>query len=160
MQVRGLLVGLAVLAVLGGGVYWSNKSKEAEAKAPPKETSPKVLTITEQEVAQLEFRKKGLPPTIVKHTGEGKWEITEPKVLPADPDAISTVMQALVNFNSETVSTPGPNVDLNSFGLKDPLFTLEIVKKDGKHISVLLGDNVPVAGSIFLKLANDPRVFA
>ena len=159
MQLRGLLIGLAVLALLGGGVYWSNKSKDAESKAPPKEASPKVLTITEQEVAQLEFRKKGMPPTIVKHTGEGKWAITEPKTLTADPDAISSVMQTLVNFSSETVSTPAANIDLNSFGLKDPLFTLNIVKKDGKHVAVLIGDPVPVAGSVFLKLDNDPRVF-
>jgi len=159
MQVRGLLIGLAVLALLGGGVYWSNKSKEEESKAPPKDASPKVLTITEQEVAQLEFRKKGMPPTIVKHTGEGKWAITEPKALAADPDAISDVMRALVNFSSETVSTPGPGIDLNSFGLKEPLFTLNIVKKDGKQMAVLIGDSVPVAGSVFVKMDNDARVF-
>ena len=30
MRIRGLLVALAVLAVLGGGIYWSNKVKQAE----------------------------------------------------------------------------------------------------------------------------------
>jgi hypothetical protein len=159
MQVRGLLIGLAVLALLGGGVYWSEKSKEAEKNAPPKDASPKITTITEQEIAQLEFRKKGMPPTILKHGGDGKWTITEPKTLGVDADAISNVLQTLVNFSSETVTTPPAGTDLNSFGLKDPLFTLNIVKKNGKHVAVLLGDPVPVAGSIFVKLDNDPRVF-
>ena len=159
MQFRGLLAGVAVLALLGGGVYWSNKSKEAETKAEPKDAPPKVLKLMEAEVDRLEFRKRGIPATIVKRLGEGKWTITEPKTLGADSDAMSIVMGALVNFSSESVSSTPPT-NLEQFGLKDPLFTLNIVKKDGKQVAVQMGDNVPVTGAVFLKLEGDPRVFA
>ena len=158
MQFRGLLIAVAFLALLGGGVYWSNKSKETEKTAEPKDAPPKVVTILEPEVAQLEFRKKGMPPTIVKRAGEGKWAITEPKALSADSDAVSSVLSVLANFNSETVSQTPP-ADLTAFGLKDPLFTLNVVKKDGKQVAIQMGDNVPVTGSVFVKLASDPRVF-
>src|SRR5882724_8989921 len=104
MQFRGLLIGAAVLALLGGGVYWSNKSKETEKTAEPKDAPPKVVTVLEPEIAQIEFRKRGMPPTIVKRGGDGKWTITEPKVLPADADAIGSVTALLVNFTSESVS--------------------------------------------------------
>ena len=156
MQFRGLLIGVAVLALLGGGVYWSNKSKEAEKTAEPKDASPKLVSIKEPEIVQLEFRKKGVPATIVKRTPAG-WQITEPQALMADSDAIQGITSVLANFASDTASTP--TSDLNAFGLKDPLFTLNIVKKDGKQVAVLLGDNVPVAGSVFAKVADDPRVF-
>ncbi|HEY3742668.1 MAG TPA: DUF4340 domain-containing protein [Bryobacteraceae bacterium] len=157
MQVRGLLIGAAVLALLGGGVYWSNKSKEAESKSGPKDASPKVLALQESDIAQLDFLKKGMPPVVVKRAGEGKWTITEPKPLPADTDAVAAVTGVLANFSSETVA-PAP-ADLSPFGLKDPLFTLKVVKKDGKQIEVEVGDNVPVTGSVFVKVAGDPRVF-
>lgn len=157
-QFRGLLIGLAVLALLGGGVYWSNKSKETEKTAEPKDAPPKVVTIFEQDIVQLEFRKKGMPPTIVKKSGEGKWAITEPMALGVDSDAIASVTGILANFNSETVSQTPPT-NLEPFGLKDPLFTLNVVKKDGKQVTIQMGDNVPVTGSIFVKIANDPRVF-
>ena len=157
MQFRGLLIGTALLVLLGGGVYWSNKSKEAEKDAPAKDTPPKVLTLQESEIAQLEFRKKGMPPTIAKRVGEGKWALTEPNALSADSDAIASVTGVLANFSSETVSPV--TGDLTRFGLKDPLFTLNIVKKDGKQVAVEMGDAVPVTGSVFAKLAGDPRVF-
>jgi hypothetical protein len=159
MQFRGLLIAAAVLALLGGGVYWSNRAKEEQAKSPelPKDASPKVLTIQESEIAQLEFRKKGMPPTIVKRAGEGRWTITEPQQLGADSDALANVTGVLANFTSETVA-PAP-ADLSAFGLKDPLFTLNIVKKDGKQVAVEVGDNVPVTGAVFVKVAGDPRVF-
>ena len=156
MDFRKLLIGVALLALLAGGVYWSNKSKESEKTAEPKDASPKLVSIKEPEIVQLEFRKKDIPPTIVKRTLTG-WQITEPKALIADSDAIQGITSVLANFASDTVSTP--TSDLNAFGLKDPIFTLNIVKKDGKQVAVQLGDNVPVAGSVFAKVADDPRVF-
>ena len=44
MKFGGLLTAVIILAALGGGVYWSNKAKEAADKAPPKDAAPKVLT--------------------------------------------------------------------------------------------------------------------
>ena len=158
MQFRGLLIGVAVLALLGGGVYWSNKSKEKEKDAPAKDAPPKVMSIVEADIAQLEFRKKSMPPTVVKRLGQGNWTILEPKALGADTDAVTSVLGVLSNFTSETVSQTPP-ADLSAFGLKDPLFVLNIVKKDGKQVAVQLGDNVPVTGSVFVNVAGDPRVF-
>ena len=158
MQFRGLLIGLAVLALLGGGLYWSNKTEDAKKTAEPKDASPKILTLQESEIAQLEFRKKDTPATVVKRVADGKWTITEPKPLAADADSIAAVTGVLANFSSETVSATPP-ADLAGFGLKDPLLTVNIVKKDGKRLAVLVGDNVPVTGSVFVKLADDPRVF-
>jgi hypothetical protein len=158
MDLRKLLAAAALLAMLGGGVYWSNKSKEAEKGKPAPDASPSVLTIKEADIAQLEFRKRGLDPVVVKRVGDtSKWNLTAPKPLAADTDAIGSITQTLSLYSSETVTeNPG---DLANFGLKDPLFSLVITRKDGKTTTLSLGDDVPVGGSMFAKVDSDPRVF-
>jgi Domain of unknown function (DUF4340) len=159
MQFRGLLAAAALLAILGAGVFWSNKSKEAEKGKPVEGASPNVLTIQEADIAQLEFRKRGMDSVIVKREGDTqKWKLTSPKQLQADADAVSSVTNALSVYTSESVDDkPG---ELFNFGLKDPLFSLVITKKSGKTVTLSLGDDVPVGGSMFVKVDSDPRVFA
>ena len=81
MKMRGLLVAVVVLAALAGGVYWSNKAKQAEASKPADASStPKILAIPADQVAKLEISKKG-GETIVAERKSGKWELTAPKPL-------------------------------------------------------------------------------
>ena len=57
MKFGGLLTALIILAALVGGVYWSNRAKEAADKAPPKDAAPKVLTIPEADFKTIRLQK-------------------------------------------------------------------------------------------------------
>src|SRR5262249_34889318 len=156
---QGLLIAVAVLAALGGGVYWSNKSKEAADKAPPKDAPPKVLTIPDDQFKGIRIQKTGGPATVVQKSDAGKWQITEPKPLAADQDSVSSMVSTLSALTSDRL-IEDKAADLAPYGLASPSVEVIVTKKDGKTEDLLLGDDTPTGGGAFVKLKNDPRVFS
>ena len=57
MKFSGLLTAVVVLAVLGGGVYWSNKAKEKAEKEPAKDAPPKILTIPDDQFKAIRLSR-------------------------------------------------------------------------------------------------------
>src|ERR1017187_10744954 len=99
LRMRGLVIALAVLVALAGGVYWSNKAKEAEAKKPAADTTPKILDLVGNPVTKIEIRRTGGETTVVAK--KGKWELTAPRPLPADQQAIGSVLSTLTALNAD-----------------------------------------------------------
>jgi hypothetical protein len=159
MKLSGLPIAVLVLAALGGGVYWSNKAKEAADKAPPKDASPKVLTIPEDQFKSVRIRKTGGDTTVVQKADSGKWQITEPKPLPADQDSVGSLVSALSSVTSDRLIEDKAS-DLAPYGLNSPPIEVVVTKKDGKTEDLLVGDDTPTGGGTFVKLRNDPRVFS
>src|SRR5690242_13873724 len=100
MKFRGLLVAVALLAVLGGVSYWSIKKKATADTKPAADAAPKLLTIPEDQFKQIKLSKGG--ETTVLTRGEGnKWQITEPKPLPADQDSVTSLVSTLASLASD-----------------------------------------------------------
>ena len=154
-----LLVAVIIAAALGGAVWWSNHHKKPEETKSADATTAKVLAIPDDQIAQLEFERKGAQPTIVKKNAAGKWELTAPKTLPVDNDAVQNVTSTLTSLSADQVVEDKPT-DLAQFGLKDPSFDLKITKKDGKTTDLELGDEAPTSGLVYAKVASDPKVYA
>src|ERR1051326_160244 len=97
MKFRGLLGAVALLAVLGGLAYWSNKKKAAaDAKpAEAKDAPPKILTIPEDQFKEIKIAKTGGDTTVLVRGDAHKWQITQPKPLPADQDSVSSLVSTL-----------------------------------------------------------------
>src|SRR5215213_4460045 len=94
MVSRGLLVALVALALLVGGVYWSEKAKVADEAKPPKDAPPKLVSVQEDQVQKIEIRKQGAEPTLVEKD-KSTWQITAPKPLPADQTDASALVTTL-----------------------------------------------------------------
>jgi hypothetical protein len=156
---NGLLVAVVVLAAIGGGVYWSNKHKASEGAKPPAANtdSAKILTIPEDQFKEIKIAKKDAEPTIVSKTGD-KWSLTLPKAMPADQDAVTSMVSTLSALNADRVVDEKP-ADLAPFGLTTPKELITITKKDGKTTTLDVGDDSPVGSGVFAKLEGDPRVF-
>jgi hypothetical protein len=156
---NGLLVAVVVLAAIGGGVYWTNKHKADEAKKPAAGATdtPKVLSIPADQSKEIKIAKQGEDPTIVAKTGD-KWSITLPKALPADQDAVTAMVTALASLSADRVVEEKP-ASLEPFGLTTPREQLSITKKDGKSVTLDIGDDSPVGSGVFVKLEGDARVF-
>jgi hypothetical protein len=156
---HGLLVAVVVLAAIGGGVYWTNKHKADEAKKPAASAAdtPKVISIPEDQFKEIKIAKQGADPTIVSKTGD-KWSLTLPKALPADQDAVSSMVTSLASLNADRLVEEKPG-DLAPFGLTTPREQVTITKKDGKTTTLDIGDDSPVGSGVFAKLEGDSRVF-
>jgi len=152
MKPTGLLVAVAVLAVLGAGVWWSNR-KQAAAKT---DTATKILSIAADGVQEV--RLKNPQQTIDLKRENGKWRMTQPEPLPADPDASTTLVSALSSLNAETVVEEKAG-DLTPYGLKTPTVEVQVVEKGGKTDNLLIGDETLKGDGNYVKLASDPRVF-
>ncbi len=157
MRFRGLLTALGVLVALGGLVWWSQRAKQDEAGKATTETSPKLVSIPDDQVTRIEVKRAGGETTIIERKG-GRWELTAPTPLRGDQDAISSMVSSAATLaTDQLVFEKGANLD--EFGLAKPAVELVVTAKDGKSTHVLVGDETPTSSGYFAKLANDPRVF-
>ncbi len=154
MKPKGLIIAVGVLAVLGGLTWWSNKKQASASKST--DTTTKILSVPNDQFQEI--RLKRAAETIDLKGGVGKWQITEPQPLPADQDAVSSMVTTLSSLNADTV-VEDKATDVASYGLKNPALEVQVVKKDGKTDDLLIGDETPTGSGNYAKLASDPRVF-
>lgn len=158
MRVRGLLIAVAVLALLAAGVWWSNRAKKAEEAKPRPDEPPKILTLAEDQMRQIEIRRKDEQPTVIRKNDAGKWEMTAPQALRIDADAVSSMTSTLASLNSDRLIEEKAQ-DLTPYGLNSPALELQVSQKDGKTHRLLIGDETPTGGGYYARLDGDPRVF-
>jgi len=155
MKPTGLLVAVAVLALLGGAVWWSNK-KQATAAKSPTDTTTKLLTIPDDQFQEIQIKKASGDVEDLQREN-GKWRMTAPKQLPADQDTAGSLVSSLSNLSADAVIDPKAT-DLSSYGLAKPALDVTITRKDGKTNELLIGDDTPTGSGAYAKLAGDPRV--
>jgi Domain of unknown function (DUF4340) len=155
MNFRGLIVAVVVLATLGGVLYWSQHRKPVdETAAASTSTATVILKVNPADVTQLVIKQK--EPVTLKKT-DGKWQITEPKLYPADQEAVASVLSTLSGLNADRV-VEEKSSDRKQYGLDPAQAELDISGKDGTR-QLLLGDDTPAGGDLYAALATDPRVF-
>ena len=158
MKVRGLLVAVIVLAALGGALYWSNRKQKADAAKPAADTTPKILTIPEDQIKEVKLKKTGGDTTVLRKGDDGKWQIVEPKPLRADQESVNSLASTLSSLNADKL-VEDKATDLAPYGLNSPSLDVTVVKKDGKTQDLYVGDDTPTGSGSYVKLAGDPRVF-
>src|SRR5581483_4438785 len=154
MKPKGLIIAVAVLAVLGGLTWWSNKKQASASKST--DTTTKILSIPNDQFQEIRIKKAA--QTIDLKGGPGKWQITEPQALPADQDAVSSMVNTLSSLSADTIVEDKAS-DLGSYGLTNPSLDVQITKKNGKTDNLMIGDDTPTGSGSYAKLAGDPRVF-
>ena len=160
-QFRGLSIAVVLLAALGGGVYWSNstfKESDSDKKSGSEPVAPKILAIPDAEITQLEFRKKGQDATILKRTGNAAWEMTAPKQMRADVDAVIPIVNLLGALGSESL-VDEKTQDWVTYGLKEPAMEVVVSKKDGKTVTLQMGDELPAGSSMYARVAGESKLY-
>jgi hypothetical protein len=153
-----MVIAAAVLAVLTGVLWWSNRDEKAKAGKPAADAPPQILAIAPDQVKAIDIKKKDGETTSVRFNDKGKWDITAPKPLSADPTAISGLTADLTKLNSDRL-VDAKATDLSSYGLQPPQLEVDVTAKDGKVTKLLLGDRTPTETDVYAKLAGDPRLF-
>ena len=114
MKPMGLLIAVALLAVLGGLTWWSNKSQADKAKTPT-DTTTKLLTIPDDQFQEIKIHKLTGEQLDLKREN-GKWRMTAPTALPAALSGakITLAVAIIAAFIAETTTgaTAGPSAGL------------------------------------------------
>ncbi len=155
MKPKGLLIGLALLAVMGGLVFWSSKTYKG---TDTKEASVKILSIPQNQFREIKLENIAGQVIDLKREGGGDWKMTVPLQMTADQDAVAAIVSTLSNLNAEKVVEEN-GADLKSFGLQIPSVKATVVTKDGKTHELLMGGSTLDTSSNYAKLAGDGRVF-
>lgn len=156
MKPKGLLVAAALLAVLGGVIWWSNKKQDAAAKNPTT-TESKILTIPGDQVQEIVIKHGGGETDSLRNDG-GKWTLTSPKQLSADPDAASALVTAVSSVTADKTIDENA-ADVSQFGLATPALDVKITRKDGKIDGLLIGDDTPNSSGAYAMLPNTKKVY-
>src|SRR5260370_25042812 len=100
MKGRAFLVAVIALAVLAGAVYWSNKSEAAKAAKPAvaADASPKLITITDDQLTSVSIAHKDGAPTVLEKNESGKWKMSSPKTYAVDQDVSNTMLSAVTGL--------------------------------------------------------------
>ena len=154
MKPKGLVVAAALLAVLGGLTWWSNRKQASASKTTDNTT--KILSLPTDQLQEIAV--KSPQQTVDVKRENGKWQLTQPEALPADQDAVSSLATAVSTLNADTV-VDAKATDLAPYGLTNPSLDVKITRKDGKSDELLIGDDTPTGSGNYAKLAADPRVF-
>lgn len=154
MKSGGLFTAIAVLIVLGGLVWWSNKHPTSTAsKTPP---SPKIISVDAKQIDGIRLAKLGSEPVeLVKLAGS--WTISRPTALPADADAVGMLTSSLATVTADRLIDEHPS-NLNDFGLMTPALEVDVTLK-GKITKLLFGSDTPAGTGTYAKLENDPKVY-
>src|SRR3954453_7835226 len=156
MKPKGPLIAVVLLAVLAGGIWYSNRV-EAKKAAKGTDTSTKILTIPDDQFQEIQIKKlTGESEGLTREGAKGR--LVEPKPLPAGHDAVASMVTSLSSLNADKVIEEKAD-DLKPYGLADPTLTVQVKRKDGKTDEVLIGNDTPTGSGAYAKLAKDPRVF-
>src|SRR5262249_8385107 len=140
MKPKGLLIAVALLAALGAGVYFSNKSQAAKEKEPSKDAAatPKLLEIPDDQFQQITIKKlTGDARPLSRNRGRG--QSPNPRTLPAKNATAGSMTTPLGSLTADKV-VEEKATDLKQFGLNDPTLDVTINRKDGKTDHLLVGD--------------------
>ena len=159
MKNHGLLIAAVVLAALTGALYWSNHHPPSENTAKASlDTPPQILSLKQEDISRIRIRKKGGEELDLAKGDAGKWQITAPKPLGADQDAVSSLLSSVSSLNADRL-VEDKAADVSQYGLAQPALELDVTSKDGKPQRLFLGDDTPAGSAVFAKLDGDPRVF-
>lgn len=158
MKSTGLLIAAALLAVLSGVIWWSNKKEAAGSSTKTVSTaSPKILSLDPSAISSLSIERKGQPALALTKNSSG-WQITAPAQLPADQDSVSSLLSTVSSLSSQHLIEEKIS-DLASYGLTAPSLTFNVTLKDNKTQKLLIGDQTPTGSAYYASLAGDSRVF-
>jgi hypothetical protein len=157
MKPKGLLISVALLVVLGGVIWYSNKKEAASAAKTPATNETKIVTIPEDQIQSIKIQHAN-GDTVEISRATGKWRLVQPKDLGADPDASSSLATALTSITADK-TIEDKATDFGPYGLTHPALDVTVSRKDGKTNEILVGDDTPNNSGAYARLPNDSHVY-
>ncbi len=150
---------LAVLAVLGVAVYFSEFRREAPPPGPAakEKDDPQLVvwTFDDRDVARVEVVKDENTTTVEREVEE--W-VLQPSGEPAERFRINSLLSRLATLKG-TKRVDDPGLDLGPFGLVRPQMATRLTMKDLTVFELLVGAKTPAEAGTYVMKPGDPTVF-
>ena len=154
MSFRTTMVLLAVLAVLGVGVYFF----EYRPNPDPSSLDPKLqLWKLDKDTVQRVVARTGDSEQVMQKRPDGLWYL-EPQDVRADYWRISGTLVRLSNMRASRSVTENPR-DLATYGLDQPRASLTLRDPEGRDHTLLIGERTPNEGGYYAKLPETNTVW-
>ncbi len=157
MKPRNLLIAAVVLAALSGVVWWAQKHPNSGATATDI-TTTKLVDIPADQLQQIAIKKKDGSQITLKRAS-GKWQISAPESLPADQEAVGSLISALSPLNADSVVEDKAS-DTAKYGLNTPTLAVSLGLANGKTDAVEFGDEAPAGSLVYAAHGNAQTVYA
>ena len=154
MKANPLVIAAAILALLGGTVWYTRENPPEDGDA-----SPKVLDLEESEISEVTVDRAGEEPfTLVRgEEGEDSWEFGGSLGFRADGSSVGLLVSSLASLNadrlvSENVAEWGP------YEFDEPSLAVSYTHPEGSG-RLLFGRDTPTGSGVFVRLEGDRRLF-
>ena len=158
MKNRGLLVALALLVVLAGGIWYSSRSDKGKDSADKASATPSVLSVKDADINRIELARREGETTLLEKDSSGTWMITAPTPYPVDKDAVTSLLSAVASIASDKVVDEKAG-DLSQYGLVPPVLMVTVRLKDGKSKKVLFGEATATGSGVYATAPGDARLY-
>jgi len=146
---RSTLVAAAVLAVLGGYIYWY----EREPISPLEDAEGGVVFgMKEDSIDRIEIVKPpDAEPIVLERAEEKAWRLVSPVAAEADEGEVDLLLQNLATMRFDRVVAQASSVKLADFGLESPRIEVRFRTKDGSERSLAFGSDTPTPSNQYAR---------
>lgn len=143
---------------LGLGLYYFLVDLPAEKKKKQeKEIAEKILPLEAANVTEFSLIKKDQTISLQRNPKE-TWSLSQPLNTSGDYSEAESFLSDLEGLKKSRVVENNPK-DLSTYGLDSPSIKIHLRFKTDKEETLLLGNESPMGGKIYLKLESDKAVF-
>ncbi|MEO8677932.1 MAG: DUF4340 domain-containing protein [Vicinamibacterales bacterium] len=154
--ITSTLILVAVLAGLGGYIYFVDSKRPASAGAEDSSApKTKVFSVETEKIDELKITTGG-ESSLLKKSADG-WKMIEPTATEADPAEVISVAQAISGLEMSRTIDENP-ADLKEYGLAPPTVSVEF-KAGNTSGSIALGEKTPTLGDMYAIKGGDKKVF-
>ncbi|MDE0127858.1 MAG: DUF4340 domain-containing protein [Bryobacterales bacterium] len=152
MKANPLVIAVALLALLGGAVWYTR-----ENPPPDEDAAPKIVDVEEDEIRSITLRRAGEEAIEMARGEEGEWEFAGGLAVAADDSSVGLLASSLASLNAERVVSESV-VDWSPYELDDPALAVSYRLEEGGG-EVRFGRDTPTGTGVFARLEGDTRLF-
>ncbi len=152
MKPNPLLIAVALLAVLGGAVWYTR-----ENPPPNDDAAPKIVDLEEDSIRELTVHRAGEDSITVVRGEDDEWEFGAGLEIVADDSSIGLMVSSLASLNADRVVSESV-VDWSPYELDEPELAVSYKLEDGGG-ELQFGRETPTGSGVFARLKDDSRLF-
>ncbi len=152
---RWTWIAIACVALLAGLTIFdfkrTTKNEEQEEKGRD------VLRLSKDALGHIEIHSRTSQTILDKQSGN--WKLISPISDSADEQVMQTFMMSLTGEKIAATVVEGDQINLDTYGLKDPVKRLELKTEDGKTEEVRIGSVKAYDGNLYAQIDQDRKVY-